>query len=201
MRLLFATTNPHKIREVREIFAPLNIIIVGLDSLPHALAEPPEDGDTFANNAYLKAAGYARASGQRCLADDSGLEVDALGGAPGVHSARYAGHPGDRDQRDAANNQKLLRALATVPAARRGARFVCAMCLCAPDGSIIARARGTFEGTILRAPRGSGGFGYDPLLWLPQLGCTSAELSPADKHARSHRGAAAREIVRLLGAR
>ncbi len=134
----------------------------------------------------------------RCLAEDSGLEVDALSGAPGVHSARYAGHPGDRDARDAANNAKLLRELAAVPHEQRGARFVCAMCVCDPDGSVIATARGTFEGIIAEAPQGDGGFGYDPLLWLPGLDRTSAQLSAAETHARSHRGEAARALAATI---
>ena len=199
-KLLFATSNPHKLREVREIFLPLGIEVDGLDVLPQALEEPVEDGATFAANAELKAAGYARASGRRCLADDSGLEVDALGGRPGIHSARYAGHPGDRAQRDAANNAKLLTELAGIPAEKRSARFVCAMCICDPDGSVLAHARGTFEGIITEQPRGEGGFGYDPLLWLPDSQCTSAELSAEQKHARSHRGAATRAIVQRLTA-
>lgn len=144
---------------------------------------------------------YARATGQRCLADDSGLAVDALGGAPGVRSARYAGVGATRSERDRANNERLLRAIADVPPAKRTARFVCAMCVADPDGSVIAEAEGTFDGVITDQPAGSNGFGYDPLLYLPDEGCTSAELTPDEKNARSHRGEAVRAIARLLGGR
>jgi XTP/dITP diphosphohydrolase len=201
LSILFCTTNPHKVREVAAIFAPLEIVVLGLDSLPPALREMPEpveDGATFGENARIKARYYAERCGTRCLAEDSGLEVDALGGAPGVHSARYSGEGGERAERDQANNEKLLRALAGVPEAQRTARFVCAMALADPDGSVVAEARGTFEGIIAPAPRGEGGFGYDPLLWLPDVGKTSAELTAEEKNARSHRGVATRAIAALI---
>ncbi|MHC5001861.1 MAG: RdgB/HAM1 family non-canonical purine NTP pyrophosphatase [Planctomycetota bacterium] len=197
--LLFASSNPHKIDEVRAILAPLGIDVVGLDSLDEPVAEPVEDGTTFAANARIKATSYARATGRTCLADDSGLEVDALDGEPGVHSARYAGVDGTRAERDEANNRKLLTELRDVPPGRRAARFVCAMCLAAPDGSVLAETTGTFAGVITDRPAGRNGFGYDPLLYLPDAGCTSAELSPAAKNARSHRGEAARRMARELG--
>ena len=196
-KLLFGTSNPHKLDEVRPILAAAGIEVEGLDAVD-PIPEPVEDADTFAGNARIKARAYAAASGRRCLAEDSGLEVDALDGAPGVYSARYADSDGDRATRDAANNAKLLAALADVPDERRGARFVCAMCLVEPDGTIVAEARGTYEGRITHAPRGENGFGYDPLLFLPDRGCTSAELSPEEKNARSHRGAAARALVKAL---
>ena len=132
------------------------------------------------------------------LADDSGLAVDALGGAPGVHSARYAAIGTTREERDGANNRKLLEALKDVPSGLRGARFVCAMCLASKDGTVLAESRGVFEGRIGCAPRGSNGFGYDPLLVLPESDQTSAELSSSEKNARSHRGAAARAIATAL---
>lgn len=198
MQLLFATSNPHKIEEVQAILAPLGIEVIGLGSLAKSPPEPVEDGDTFEANARIKAVAYARFAGCRCLADDSGLEVDALGGAPGVHSARYAGVGNSRAARDAANNSKLLRELKSVPHERRSARFVCAMCLADADGTVLAETRGTFEGIITDQPAGSNGFGYDPLLWLPDRGCTSAELSQQEKNARSHRGHAARQMARLL---
>ena len=128
----------------------------------------------------------------RCLAEDSGLEVDALGGKPGVVSARYSGTSGTREERDRANNQKLLAELAGVDSGRRQARFVCAMCVADPDGSIVATSRGTYEGVVTDEPRGHNGFGYDPLLYLPDVGKTSAELTPEQKNARSHRNEAAR---------
>jgi XTP/dITP diphosphohydrolase len=167
------------------------------------LPEPEEDAETFEGNAAIKAVYYARATGMVCLADDSGLMVDALGGAPGVRSARYAGGGGvgaTRAERDAANNAKLLGELAGVPDAHRTARFVCAMVLASPAGEILATTRGTFEGRIGLAPKGSNGFGYDPLLVIDD-GRTSADLSEAEKNARSHRGEAARAMVGEMGRR
>ena len=198
MQLLFATSNPHKLEEVAAILAPMGIDVVGLCALESKIPEPVEDGATFQANARIKAVYYAKALGRMCLADDSGLEVDALGSAPGVHSARYAGVDGQRPQRDGANNEKLLAELQGVPAEQRTARFVCAMCLVDDDGSILAETRGTFRGIITTEPRGENGFGYDPLLYLPDVGCTSAELSPQQKNARSHRGVASREMARHL---
>ena len=194
-RVLFATSNPHKAEEVRAILEPLGLDVTTLDELGSLPPEPVEDGETFEENARIKALAYARETGLECLAEDSGLSVDALGGAPGVHSARYAGVEGSRAERDRANNEKLLRELEGVEPARRTARFVCALCLAAPDGSIIAEARGTYEGVIADAPRGAGGFGYDPLLHLPDVGRTSAELSAEEKNARSHRGHALRAMA------
>ena len=198
MQLLFATSNPHKVEEVAEILAPMGIDVVGFGAMESKIPEPVEDGTTFQANARIKAVYYAKALGRMCLADDSGLEVDALGSAPGVHSARYAGVDGQRAQRDGANNEKLLAELQGVPAEQRTARFVCAMCLVDGDGSILAETRGTFQGIITTQPRGENGFGYDPLLYLPDVGCTSAELSPQQKNARSHRGVASREMARHL---
>lgn len=198
MRILFTTSNPNKLKEVRELLAPTGFEVVGLDSLPEQPAEPVEDETTFEGNARLKAIAYARATNYRCLAEDSGLEVDALDGAPGVYSARYASGEGTREERDQANNEKLLHELSGVPLAERGARFVCAMCLADPDGTVVAETQGRYEGVIAEAPRGDNGFGYDPLLLLPELGLTSAELDPEEKNARSHRGAAARAMAALL---
>ena len=178
MNILFATSNPHKVEEVVAILAPEGIKVRSLADVSDLPPEPVEDADTFAGNARIKARAYAKATGERCLADDSGLEVDALNGEPGVHSARYAGAQGDRAARDAANNAKLLEAIARVPDADRAARFVCAMCLADPDGTIVAETRGTFEGLITTDYRGTNGFGYDPLLFIPDQQCTSAELSP-----------------------
>ena len=197
--ILLATSNPHKLEEVEAVLGPLGIHVVGLGALGDLPPEPVEDADTFEGNARIKAIEYAKATGRRCLADDSGLSVDALGGAPGVHSARYAGVGDDRASRDAANNAKLLAALADVGEAERTARFVCAMCLADPDGTIVAETRGTFEGVITLDPRGTNGFGYDPLLFLPQEGCTSAVLEPDAKNALSHRGAATRAMAEALG--
>ncbi len=198
MPLLFASSNPHKIEEVAAILSPLGIEIVGLDALDPRPPEPVEDAETFAGNARIKAVHYARAAGRLCLADDSGLEVDALGGAPGVRSARYAGLDAGRPDRDAANNARLLREMEGIRAEQRAARFVCAMCLVDPEGSILAETFGTFEGVIADRPRGSNGFGYDPLLYLPDRNCTSAEMSTEEKNARSHRGEAARRMAHRI---
>jgi XTP/dITP diphosphohydrolase len=200
MHLLFATSNPHKIEEVAAILAPLGITVLGLDSLDDPPAEPVEDGALFADNARLKARYYAAAAGQVCLADDSGIEVDALNGEPGVISARYAGIEGTREECTKANNARLLGKLKDVPEDKRAARFVCAMCLADPDGAILAESRGTFDGVITRSPRGTSGFGYDPLLLLPELGRTVAELTAEEKNARSHRGKAARRMAEKIRA-
>ncbi len=207
MNLLIATTNPHKLDELRAILAPMGIEPVGLDSIRSAdLPEPEETGDSFEENAQIKAVAYARMTGRVCLADDSGLEVDALNGAPGVISARYAfdGEIDDelprnltRAQKDAANNDKLLHELRDVPDAHRAARFVCCICVASPTGEVLGASRGTFDGRIGHAPRGHHGFGYDPLLILPD-GRTSAELPPEEKNTRSHRAAAARAIAPQL---
>lgn len=197
--IVLATGNPKKLGEVRAILEPEGFDVLGLDAFD-PVPEPEEDAETFAGNARLKARAYAAALGVACLADDSGLCVDALDGAPGVRSARYAGVDGDRETRDGANNAKLLQELRGVPPERRTARFVCAMCLAAPDGTVLAESEGTFEGVIIDEPRGDGGFGYDPLLLLPAEGLTSAELDPAEKNRRSHRGAACRAIAPRLRA-
>jgi XTP/dITP diphosphohydrolase len=201
--VIFATSNPHKVEEARAILAPLGIELQSLTDVGCDLEEPEEDGATFEDNARLKARYYARHLGVSCLAEDSGIEVDALDGAPGVYSARYAGASGSRAERDQANNERLLRELVGVPAERRGARFVCTLVVADPSGRLLAQARGLYPGVIADAPRGANGFGYDPLLFLPDRGCTSAELTPSEKHARSHRGAALRQLaeeLRRLGA-
>ena len=202
--LLFATSNPHKIREVRAILAPLGFDVAGLNDLPDPAdlpTEPVEDGDTFQANARIKALHYAQATRRLCLADDSGLEVDALGGRPGVLSARYAGTGNTRAEQTDANNARLLAELEDVPDDRRAARFLCAMCLADPDGTILAETRGTLEGVIARRPRGTSGFGYDPLVYLPDMDRTVAELTPTEKNARSHRGEAARRMAAIIESR
>lgn len=194
--LVLATKNPGKVREFRALFWDLpRLRVHALDEVGK-LPDVVEDGKTFEENAIKKAREIAAATGMLALADDSGLEVDALGGAPGVHSARYAGVEGTRAERDRANNEKLLRALADTP--DRRARFVCAMCLVDARGQVLFETRGTYEGVIAEAARGESGFGYDPLLFLPELGKTSAQLSPAEKGARSHRGVAARALAAYL---
>ncbi|HEY6881003.1 MAG TPA: RdgB/HAM1 family non-canonical purine NTP pyrophosphatase [Polyangiales bacterium] len=201
MKLLVATSNPNKVRELSEVLGPLGISVMGLHELSTQIPEPEEDADTFEGNARIKALAYAAALNMACVAEDSGLEVDALGGAPGVYSARYAGVGGTREEKDRANNDKLLRELAGV--ADRSARFVCALCMVDAQGEVLFETRGTYEGAIVRGtpddpPRGANGFGYDPLLYLPDVGKTSAELAPAEKNARSHRGRAARALAAFL---
>ena len=198
MRLLLATQNRKKLRELEALLAPLDIALATPSDVGR-LPEVDEDQPTFAGNAAKKAASAARASGLWALADDSGLEVDALGGAPGVRSARYAGEPSD----DGRNNARLLRELAAVPDERRGARFVCALALARPDGTLALAVEGTARGRILRAPRGDGDFGYDPLFLFtepgfPQTGRGFAELSAAEKAEVSHRGRALRELAATL---
>ena len=201
MQLLLATSNIHKLEEVRAILEPLGVEVIGLDSMPEHHDEPVEDADTFEGNARLKAVGYAKSTGKRCMADDSGLVVDALGGRPGVYSARsaktarFAGIGETRQERDDANNTLLLEELKDVPASERTARFVCAICIADSNGTIVGESTGYFEGVIGEEPVGSNGFGYDPLLFVPSANKTSAEMSPEDKNARSHRGEAVRNIM------
>ena len=188
--LLLASANQGKLRELRTILDGLGVELVGLDEA--GLGEPPEveeTGETFLENALLKGRAYGAWSGLAAVADDSGLEVDALGGAPGVRSARYAG-PGAGDQ---ANLDKLLAALDGVPPERRTARFRCAAVLVDPDvGEWHAEA--AWEGRVLDAPRGSGGFGYDPVFLPNGWELTSAEVDQATKDAASHRGKAFRAL-------
>ena len=189
--LLVATRNPHKLAEIRRIFALPGLTLVGAGEIP-GLPDVEEDGDTFEANAIKKAVSLSRASGLWTLADDSGLEVDALGGAPGVYSSRYAGTHGDY----AANNRKLLAALSC--ARRRSARFRCAVALATPDGR-VETVEGRCEGRIVPAGRGTGGFGYDPL-FVPRGGrLTFGEMSDAAKDRLSHRGRALEAARRRWG--
>jgi XTP/dITP diphosphohydrolase len=188
--LLLASANQGKLRELRAILEGLPVELVGLAEA--GLGEPPEveeTGETFLENALLKGRAYAAWSGMAAVADDSGLEVDALGGAPGVRSARYAG-PGASDP---ANLDKLLTALAGVPPERRTARFRCAAVLVDPDDRTW-HAEAAWEGRILDTPRGSGGFGYDPVFLPDGWDRTSAEVDQATKDAASHRGKAFRAL-------
>lgn len=207
-RVLVASGNMGKVREFAEMLAPLGWDCATLTEFP-GVAEPEETGRTFRANSCLKASYYARATGMVTLADDSGLEVDALGGKPGVLSARWAREHGrpplpgleGRQGHDAANSELLLEQLAEVPEGERGARFVCVLAVSDPAGRILYTTRGTVEGRILREPRGSGGFGYDPLFLVEShgsVGKTTAEMSAAEKHAISHRGAALRELVSMM---
>lgn len=184
--LLIATNNPGKLREFRDLLAGLPLTLVAPADIGLTL-EVEETGKTFEENARLKALSYAQAGGRLALADDSGIEVDALWGAPGVLSARYGG-PGLSDEDRV---QRLLDALEGIPDENRGARFRCVIAVADPE-RVWFTTEGIFEGRIGHAPRGSNGFGYDPIFELPDLGCTSAELDPAEKNQRSHRGAAVR---------
>ena len=195
--ILLATSNQHKLHEVAAVLGPAGVELDGLDSLATPVPEPVEDQPTFEGNALLKARYYAQATKRLCLADDSGLEVDALDGAPGVLSARYAGADGARPVIDQANNARLLNELRHMPDAQRTARFVCVMALCDAERT-LAVVRGTVEGTILTEPRGTSGFGYDPLFYLPDLGLSVAELTTERKNAISHRGQAARLMLAEL---
>lgn len=198
-RVVLATRNRHKLVELSRILAEagLSVDLVDLEDFPD-VPDVAETGTTFEENALLKARAAAAATGLPAVADDSGLCVDVLGGMPGVLSARWCGHHGD----DAANLQLVLDQIAELPDTVRAARFVCAAALAMPDGR-VELAEGVLEGTLARAPRGSNGFGYDPIFVPEGLGRTTAELSPAEKDAISHRGRAFRElapaVARLLG--
>jgi len=226
MKILIATTNPHKLDEISAVMGD-EVVLCTLKDIDLTIDEPVEDQDTFEGNALLKAEYYAKASGLPTMADDSGLEVDAMGGRPGVYSARFAAedHVGDwssmdRSQRDLANNAKLLKDLEGVASVDRTARFVCAMAMVMPEmeGGWTAEpmvVRGTYEGSIIlpeqaddkerpELGRGKHGFGYDPLFWVSaerypaHAGKTSSELDPAEKNAISHRGDATRLLTQRL---
>ena len=195
MKVVLASNNPGKLRELDAVLRPMGWELVVQGSL--GVPEAEETGTTFEANALLKARHAAACTGLAALADDSGIEVDALDGRPGVYSARYAGPQCD----DEANNQLLLEELAGMPEDRRRARYQCVIALVRdaqdPDPLI---ARGVWEGRILDAPREGNGFGYDPLFYVPTHGCSSAELAPDVKNAISHRGAALRALIEQLQA-
>lgn len=197
-RVVVATRNPGKVRELAVLLAPLGLDLVPLDAVAPDAPEVVEDGETFEANAVKKARAAAAATGCPAIADDSGLEVDALGGAPGVRSARYAGSGGDRAHRDDANNRRLLLDLAARPDAGRGARFRCVLVHVEAADAEPVVAEGACEGRIAEAPRGAGGFGYDPLFVPDGETRTMAELTADEKNARSHRAAAARALAAAL---
>lgn len=194
-KLILATHNQGKLRELRELLRGqvpgLDVDVDVLDAGAIQAPDVAETGVTFAENARLKAHAVAQFSGALAIADDSGLAVDVLGGAPGIFSARWAGAHGD----DAANLDLLLAQLSDISEEHRGARFVCAAALASPDGTLDVVEEGTLEGTLLHEPRGGGGFGYDPILQPAGMDRSCAELSSAEKNAISHRGNAFRALL------
>lgn len=192
-KLLVATHNKGKVTEFSEMMQDMAIAWLGLDDVG-VTEDVPETGDTFRENAVLKAAAYAQMTGLLTLADDSGLEIDALAGAPGVYSARYGGAGLTHAER----YQLVLQQLTAVPEAARTARFRCVIVVADGHGRILAEAEGVCEGVIAQAPAGSGGFGYDPIFFLPDQGQTMAQLSSTEKHQVSHRGRAMRQLEPLL---
>jgi len=192
MELVVATRNAGKLKEIRRLLESRGIRVRGLAEFPEA-PDVVEDGETFAENAIKKAEAVAQFTSMPCLADDSGLVVDALQGRPGVHSARFSGAEAD----DQSNNRKLLYEMAAVPEIRRQASFCCVMALCMP-GQSPRLFQGRVNGAILERQQGDGGFGYDPLFWLPGYNCTMAELPLDTKNQVSHRGQALRQLVDFL---
>jgi XTP/dITP diphosphohydrolase len=192
MKLVVASRNQGKLKEIKAILEPLSIEVVSLDAFP-SVPEVVEDGATFAENAVKKAKTIADITGYVTLADDSGLEVDYLNGEPGVYSARYAG----QDQNDLANNEKLLQKLKDIPREKRSARFRCVVAVALPGGPSYT-AEGVCEGVITTRPVGEKGFGYDPLFLVPSLGETLAEMDPAVKNKISHRAQALFKMKEIL---
>ena len=193
-RVILASKNRGKLLEVRSILSDLEVEVVGLEEFPE-IPEVVEDRESFLENARKKSEVISKLTGELVIADDSGLEVDALGGRPGVRSARYA-RDGASDEE---NNLKLLQEMRGIPLADRKARFRCVMVLSSPDGRWWA-TEGIWEGTIAEEPRGSGGFGYDPVFFLPELGKTVAELTSEEKNSMSHRAKALESMKKLLKA-
>jgi XTP/dITP diphosphohydrolase len=191
-RVVVATRNPGKVAELRRILEPYDVDLVDLGAFPDA-PDVAETGDSFAANALLKAHAVAEATGLVAVADDSGLAVDALGGMPGIFSARWSGRHGD----DEANLQLVLAQLSDVPDERRGAAFICAAAAASPGGGELV-VEGRMSGSLIRAPRGSNGFGYDPVFVPVDDDRTTAEMSAADKDAISHRGRAFRALAPRL---
>lgn len=208
--IVLATQNPGKIAELQALLLGTDIDLVGLNDLGDSFPEPDETGTTFLENATIKAVAYARLTGLPCLADDSGLIVDALDGRPGVISSHYA-FDGDangdaatmtREERDALNSQRVLDEMMDIPDEQRSARFTCTMVLAEPGGTILASSVGEFEGRIGRpgqVPFGDYGFGYDPIfLVAPDFSRTSAQMNPGEKNAISHRAKAVSAMVQRI---
>ena len=192
MKIIFATGNENKLREIRQITENMGIEIVSMKDAGY-YTEVEETGTTFEENAYLKASAIAKKCNLPTLADDSGLEIDYLNKEPGIYSSRFMGE----DTPHSVKNAELLRRMEGVPDEKRTARFVCAICLVRPDGS-SETVRATMEGRVAYKSAGKNGFGYDPIFFLPERGCTSAELSPEEKNEISHRGKALRMMRDIL---
>jgi XTP/dITP diphosphohydrolase len=191
-RYLVASKNQGKVKEMKALLAPLMIEIVSLDETPDA-PEVPETGNTFVENAVIKATAYARYYGLPAIADDSGLEVDALNGRPGIYSARFAGERASDDE----NNRKLMEMMRDFPDGDRGCRYVCAIAVASPE-RLLWTGEGVCKGRLLREPRGRNGFGYDPYFYLAEFGQTMAELAPATKNRISHRAQAMSKLIDYL---
>lgn len=200
MKVIVATGNEGKVKEIREILRDMDACVVTMKEAGF-FVEPKEDGSTFLENAVIKAKAVAKEAAKNdvwkdaiVMADDSGLVIDALNGEPGIYSARYLGH----DTSYRIKNADLIRRLSGIPDGQRSARFVCAVAAACPGGKVLT-AEGVMEGRIGYEERGENGFGYDPIFYLPEFGCTSAELSPEDKNRISHRGKALRAMREKLG--
>jgi XTP/dITP diphosphohydrolase len=194
MRLVLASNNRKKLQEMQTLLEPAAVTLIPQSA--YNISEAVEDGLSFVENALIKARHASVLSGLPAVADDSGLEVDALNGAPGIHSARFAAAPGEGNSNDEANNALLLERLRGVPRARRTARFQCAIVLQRfPQDPMPLVCQGTWEGLILETPEGTQGFGYDPLFFVPTHHCSSAALAPDVKNALSHRGQALRQLL------
>ena len=201
-KIVLATGNKGKVTELADMLSPLHIDIIPQSEF--AVADVAETGTTFVENAIIKARHAARITGLPVIADDSGLAVDALGGAPGIYSARYAeinGKLHDNQPKDSQNIHALLSAMQSIPASQRQARFICLLVLMrhAEDPTPII-CQGSWHGSIIEQPSGEGGFGYDPVFWVDQHQCTAAQLSRAQKNSLSHRGQALRQLLNILSA-
>ena len=193
-RMIFATKNAGKMKEIRMILEDLGVPVVSMEEAGIE-AEIIEDGQSFEENAVIKAKAVMELTGETVLADDSGLVIDYLGGEPGIYSARYMGEDTSYDIK----NTAILRQLDGVPDEKRTARFVCAIACAFPDGTVLT-SRGVMEGIIGYEIKGENGFGYDPIFYLPEYGCTSAEITPEQKNELSHRGKALRRMKEQLAA-
>ena len=193
-KIVLATGNLGKVREITKILADLDVDIEIVAQSELGVTSPVEDGDTFVENALIKARHAATETGLPAIADDSGLVVEALGGKPGVHSARYSG----ANATDDSNIDKLLSELSSVPADKRAAAFHCCACYVTPDDTASLVAEGRWEGKITNERRGTDGFGYDPVFYDPEAGRTAAELGPEQKNARSHRGRALTALAEMM---